>query len=262
MATTYSELLRALVAQDGGARLAVPEDWMQGRSVFGGLQAAIALGAMRSVAPPAPLRTLQGTCVAPVPGGEVQARAQVLRTGKSATHVEARIVDGAATLAIFTAVFGTPRASSVRIQPAPAPVEGEQRLALPRAAGVAPSFTQHFEPVWRRGLPPFTGDTQTRHVIELAMRDPGPVTEAHLLAIADFIPPLGLSHLRAPAPGSTLTWMIELLRQDFAGLPPGGWRLDAELVAAQDGYTSQSVRIWAPDNTLAALSRQSMVIFG
>ena len=47
------------------------------------------------------LRSLQVTFLAPVPGGPVRARANILRSGKSATHVEARIVDGDNTLAIM-----------------------------------------------------------------------------------------------------------------------------------------------------------------
>jgi hypothetical protein len=38
--------------------------------------------------------------------------------------------------------------------------------------------------------------------------------------------------------------------------------VDAELVAARDGYTSQSVMLWAPDGTPVAISRQSMLVFG
>lgn len=262
MPTPYSELLRGLQVEDASATLAVPDDWMQGRSVFGGLQAAIALRAMRALVPDTPLRTLQVTFVAPVPGGAVRAKAQLLRTGKSATHVEARIVEGDQTLAVFIGVFGTPRASSVKVRPSPAPLAQGRRIEFRHVPGLTPSFTQHFEPAWLRGLPPYTGDTQTDHVLEVGMRDAGPVTEAHILAIADFIPPIGLSHLRAPAAGSSLTWMLEFFVERFDRLPPGGWRLDADLTAAHDGYTSQSVMVWAPGGVPVALSRQSMVIFG
>jgi len=262
MPVSYSELLRRLTVENASATLAVPEDWMQGRSVFGGLQAAIALHAMRALVPDVPLRTLQGTFVAPVPGGVVRATAQLLRTGKSATHVEARIVDGSQTLAVFIGVFGTPRNSTVKVRPSVAPLAQERRLEFRHVAGVTPSFTQHFEPAWLRGLPPYMGDTETHHVLEVGMRDPGPATEAHILAIADFIPPIGLSHLRTPAAGSSLTWMLELFAERVDRFPLGGWRLDATLTAAQDGYTSQSVMVWAPGGTPVALSRQSMVIFG
>ena len=45
----FSELLDALVVSDGAGSVTVPSDWMQGRSVFGGLQSALALRAMRAL---------------------------------------------------------------------------------------------------------------------------------------------------------------------------------------------------------------------
>src|SRR6188508_1050232 len=96
--TPFSVLLSRIQSGDGASTLDVPEDWLQGRTLFGGLQAVVALAAMRSLAPDAPLRSLQVTFLAPVPGGPVQARARILRSGKSTTHVEAKIVDGDKTL--------------------------------------------------------------------------------------------------------------------------------------------------------------------
>ena len=68
--------------------------------------------------------------------------------------------------------------------------------------------------------------------------------------------------LKAPAPGASMTWMLEFLQDNFDGLPLEGWRLDAEVLAAAHGYTSQSAIVWTPDGRPAALSRQTMVVFG
>src|SRR6476620_7105620 len=96
--TPFSALMSRMQSGEGASTLDVPDDWLQGRTLFGGLQAVVGLAAMRSLAPAAPLRSLQVTFLAPVPGGPVTARAQILRSGKSATHVESRIVDGDKTL--------------------------------------------------------------------------------------------------------------------------------------------------------------------
>lgn len=260
--TPWSQLLAGARVQSGVAQLEVPADWMQGRTVFGGLQAAVVLRAMRSLVPEAPLRTLQGTFLAPVPQGLVTARAHVLRTGKSATHVEARIVDGDATLALLVGVFGTARPSAVSIRPRQASLNVAKPIDFPFMRGVTPEFTQHFKVRWLRGLPPYMGDTQTDHVLEVSLRDAGPVSEAHVLAVADFIPPVALSHLKAPAAGSTLTWMIEMIADRFDALAPERWRIDAQLASAGAGYTSQSVMVWGPQGEPVATSRQSMVVFG
>ncbi|MBX3188876.1 MAG: thioesterase family protein [Labilithrix sp.] len=259
--TSFSDLMRACSEEPGRATVVVPEDWMQGRSVFGGLQAAIALRAMRTVVGDVPLRTVQATFVAPVPHGPVTAEAKVLRTGKSASHVEARIIDGSTTLAIVIGAFGAARKSIVEVVPPRRAVEEGEGVVFPYIAGLTPSFTQHFAARFLRGALPFSRTSEREMVVEVAMREEGFTSEAHVLALADFIPPVALAHLDAPAPGSTLTWMLEVLAPRVDDLPLSGWRVDAELVAARDGYTSQSVMLWCGDRPVA-VSRQSMLVFG
>jgi len=38
--------------------------------------------------------------------------------------------------------------------------------------------------------------------------------------------------------------MLELLRDRYDDLGLDDWRVDAELIAARDGYTNQSVMLW------------------
>ncbi len=264
MSTSFSRILataRAHASDAGALAFDVSDDWLQGRSLFGGLQVALALQAMRRLESAAPLRTVQATFVAPIPAGRVEVQARVLRTGKSATHVEARIGDAL----LVVGVFGSARSSAVRVEPRrAAPAAGDDEgLVLPFIPGVTPDFTQHFAARWVRGSPPFTQSTETDHSVAVAMRDDAAgASDAHLVAIADFIPPIGLSHLTGPAPGSTLTWMLEVLRDRLGEQPLHGWTVDARLRSARDGYTSQSVEIWAPDGALAAVSQQSMLVFG
>ena len=249
------------MSRDGALELDVPPDWMQGRSVFGGLQAAFALRAMRELVPDVPLRTFQATFIRPV-AGKLRVQAEVLRRGQNATHVEARIIDGNATAAVVLAVFGLARPSAVAVVPTSASATSSPLFELRYVPGVFPAFIQHFAARWLRGQPPFTGASATEQIVDVDLLDPGPATEAHVLAIADFIPPIALSHLRAPASGSTLTWMFELLADRVEHMGLASWRVDAKLIAARDGYTSQSVMISGPDGTPVALSRQCMLVFG
>ena len=263
-ATPYSELLARVAAGDGEASVDVPDDWLQGRTLFGGLQAAIALAAMRTVAPPVPLRTLQATFLAPVPGGRVSAKARVLRSGKNTTHVEGRLVDGDNTLALLVGVFGAGRDSAVNLRPqqppAPVPRAGPP-IELLRLPGVVPNFTQHFDARWLAGGLPFTGDTSAEHVIELAMHDSGNATEPHVVAMADFIPPIALSFLKERVAAASLTWMLEFLADDVSALPLAGWRIDARMAAAGSGYTNQALMLWGPGGVPVALGTQTMVVF-
>jgi hypothetical protein len=192
----------------------------------------------------------------------VRARAHVLRSGKSATHVEARIVDGDKTLALMVGVFGLPRTSTVALRPRQPVVAPSKAIELPFVPGVAPNFTQHFKARWIVGGPPWTGTEHPESVIELAMRDRGNATESHVLAMADFIPPIALSYLTTPVAAASLTWMLEPLLEDVSSLPLEGWRLDAQMTAAHGGYVNQSLVLWGPGGVPVALGRQTMVVFG
>ena len=242
--------------------LDVPEDWVQGRTLFGGLQAVVGLAAMRSLAPEAPLRSMQVTFLAPVPGGPVRARARILRSGKNATDVEARIVDGDNTLALMVGVFGLPRPSAVTLRPVQPNVTPENPMEAPWIPGVTPNFTQHFKARWIVGGLPYSGVERPDNVIELSMREGGNATESHVLAMADFIPPIALSYLKTRVAAASLTWMLELLPEDVSSLPLDGWRIDAQMTAAHSGYINQSLMLWGPSGVPVAMGRQTMVVFG
>jgi len=258
----FSQLLSSAREEDGAWNATVPEDWMQGRSAFGGLQGALAVRAMRScVAPEVPLRVLQVTFVAPA-ASDVAVRAQVLRAGKSATHVEARTFSGGDLSSIAIGVFGRGRPSRVNVIPHIEPIPTQEAAGARAVANPRVSFTRHFNMRWLRGTPPFSGASEPRAVIEVSMHDNSTTREEHVIAIADAIPPIALSLLQAPTFGSSVTWALEMLRDTFDDLPLEGWVMHAELTAGRDGYTSQSAFVCAPDGSVAALSRQSMVVFG
>jgi len=258
---TLSELLACAQVADGRAAMTIGEDWLQGRSLFGGIQATVGWRAMRTLVPlTMPLRTLQMTFIEPVPNGTVHATAHVLRTGKNTLHVEARLEVSGKLLASMIGVFGMPRESRVRVEIS-APPERAFDKPFGFLPGLTPSFMQQFDVSLVDGAPPFANAQATHAAYQITLRDSGPLTEAHLLVFADFVPPVALSWMAKPTPGSSLTWMFELLREDFTAYPLAGWRADAQLVAARDGYTSQSTTLSAPDGTTIVLSRQSMVVF-
>jgi acyl-CoA thioesterase len=258
----FSEILDSLRSHDSVWTADVSEDWLQGRSVFGGVQAALALRVMRASVPrDVPLRVLQIVFVAPVDAGRITLRTEVLRAGKSVTHVEARILDGGKTAAIAVGLFGRGRRSDVQVTPRPPtyPVQS----SVPRTlATTLPAFAQHFTVRWLRGAEPFSGADMPMSLIEADMKDVAHATEEHVVAIADFPPPLAFSFLKTLAPGSSLTWTLEMLGGALENVPLEGWRLHAELIAARDGYTDQSILVCSPDGEPVAISRQSMVVFG
>jgi acyl-CoA thioesterase len=259
----FSQAMRS-VARDGDSWCAeVGADWLQGRSAFGGLQGALGLRAMRDLVPATlALRTLQVTFLAPVLAGDVAIRATCLRKGSSTMHVEAGLYAGDQLLCRLLGVFGSARPSALDFQPKQPVVAAPAAREVPYIPAKMPAFFQHFRMRWLRGDLPFSGGTQREATVQVSLRDDGPPDETHVVAFADFIPPLALGMFTQPTSGSSLTWMLELLRDRYDDLGLDDWRLDATLLAARDGYTNQSVMLWGPHGEPVALSRQSMVVFG
>jgi len=259
----FSELLAQSRPAQGRAQVTIPADWLQGRSAFGGLQAALLVQTMRDCVPAGvPLRALQVTFVAPVPAGTaMQCVAQQLRQGKSATQVEARLQLAGDTLCLAVGVFGSARTSMISEQPLPRALAAMPGVDLPYIEGVTPAFTRHFSMRWMEGGVPFSGARRAESVIALGHRDPAPMDELHVVALADAPPPAAISLLSRPAAGSSLTWTLELLTDRLTGQPSCDWRFDLAMTAAADGYTQQSGLLWAPDGRPVALSRQTTVVF-
>lgn len=259
---TLSELLRAARKQPGSLTAEITDNWMQGRSAFGGLQGAFAVEAMRTLVDASlPLRTFQMTFIAPIGSGTCTTHASVLRAGRNTMHVEARIVSGDETLAHSVGVFGHARESIVK-RDLPAAPPRKKGTRLPYVPNFAPAFFQHFDVSLLDGALPFSHQPVNRNLFELGMQESGETTDAHLIALADFVPPVALSWLPKPTPGSSMTWMLEFLDQGFTQQPLGGWLVESEMLAARDGYTSQSTTLWSPAGVPTVLSRQSMVVFG
>jgi acyl-CoA thioesterase len=181
----FSEAMQSVTRHGDGWQATVSEDWLQGRSAFGGLQAALALRAMRELVPAdMPLRALQVTFIAPVPAGSVAIRAELLRAGRSAIQVEASLCDGEQTLCRLLGVFGSARPSVLDFQPEQSPIVTSTSEELRYVEGRMPAFTQHFGARWLRGDLPFSGGHQRENVLQLSLRDEGPADETHVLAFA------------------------------------------------------------------------------
>ncbi len=260
----FSEVLDSVRPSSDGFAADIGDDWLQGRTAFGGLQTALAVQALRQlIGNAAPLRVVQTTFMAPVPGGVAQLQPRVLRVGKSATHAECRIVLDGQVLCLVIAVFGAARESTIQIAPArPEKMPAEQAKELRYMAGITPAFTQHFSMRWAEGGFPFTGANEPRTSIHVAHRDPQALGEGHVIALADTVPSPGLSLLKKLSMASSMTWTLELLDHETGFAHDAHWRMDTEVTAAASGYMAQSASLWNPAGKLAALSRQSVVVFG
>lgn len=267
---SFSEVMDQAVLSDSSPSASslsfqIGDDWLQGRTVYGGMQAAIAVKAMRRLAnPAAPLRSLQVTFVGPVGGGEVSAQATLLRQGKSTGHVQATIIQEGTLRLIAVGIFAVDRQSEASHDPVmpSIPVSLADASSVPFAPGKKPMFLQHFDSRIAEGAPLFSGAESlvarmyARHV------DQAVCSDAHLAALADLPPPVAAMQLTKPAPNSSMNWQLEFFRTPEQLADVQWYRMDAEVAAAGNGYTYQNCNIWTEDGKLAMLSRQCMAVFG
>lgn len=264
----YSQMLDTVRPIESMWTADVSDQWAQGRTIFGGLQAAIAVRAMRGLIPPSvPLRVLQTSFIAPVPPGPLHIEANVLRTGKSVIHAEARILDRGHTACLVVGTFGQSRHSMIDIQlPKPDAPPPELGSSMPYIEGVLPRFVKHMTMRWSHGVSIFQGAAHPKTQIYVGFRDepyagPGALGEGQIIGYADTIPSPGLSLVNQPTNASSLSWTLEMLTDDCGPARDGLWLMDAAVESAQGGYLNQSAVLWSPEGKPVALSRQSVAIF-
>ncbi|MBS0410101.1 MAG: thioesterase family protein [Proteobacteria bacterium] len=263
--TTFSALLDQTTRENGAWVSQVTDDWRQGRTLYGGLSAALCLNAaLEAFADLPPLRSAQFAFVGPA-AGAVSAAPAILRQGKSATSVSVDLSGegGLATRALLT--FGAARPSAYARASLPAPVAA----TAPDASGPffrnegRPTFSQHFDVRNAGGARPVTAAEDPDVLVWLRHHDlAARTTLTGLLALADATPPAAMSAFTAPAPISTMTWMVDVVG-DCAQVGPDGWLLmssRAETIA--DGYSAQGMTLWTQDGRPLVAARQMVAVFG
>jgi acyl-CoA thioesterase len=269
------ETFHSLVARrrfDGGVhRFSISDDWLQGRTCFGGLVSAIAVQAMRDQVgqgwpTDVSLRALQTSFVGPVGAGAVQVAVKLLRQGRHVCQVQAEVSQGDAIAAVLLGVFSAERESSLRVRrPEPA---ATSRAADPVGAAApppaqAPAYLVHFDMRWLEGPPPFSGGEGWHTRLALRMNDADVAevpTELQAVLLADLSPTPVMGHLQRYAPNSSVTWALEL-RPVPPTAPQGWWQADNESLMVEGGYVNHAAKLWSPDGRIAAFGTQLVAVF-
>lgn len=259
--TTLREILDTLdPLPDGpGWRGTIPDDWLQGRTAYGGLSAAIALHcAMQSDTDLPPLRSAQVAFVGPL-AGPILVTAHRLRRGKNAAFIQADIESEAGLGLRCTFVFMRGIDSEVDYQtttvpdfPKPAP-EDTTYKGNPHVA-----FTRNFEFVDRRDGPELQPAEWLRWTRLNDRKGIDPMVE--LLAIGDCLPPAALRLLGRNVPMSSLTWILNVLGPTPA-TDDGWWLLRSNADYARAGSSSQVMGIWNASGEMVAEQMQSVALF-
>jgi acyl-CoA thioesterase len=260
--TTLQAVLGSLAPDgSGGFSGHVPPDWMQGRTLYGGISAALCLAAARLEFPDLPpLRSAQLAFVGPA-AGDVTLRNTLLRQGKSASFLTSDLTSEAGHGTRATFCFGADRPSAYRLAGNPAPPVAPASGAPDHFRGMGPAFARHFDVRIVSGSHPVSGAAEADVMLWLKALDDGAgPLEAFLLAIADVPPPAAMSLFTAPAPISTMTWMVDVLSPGVASAD--SWYLLRSVgETTGNGYSAQAMGLWSSDGTPILVGRQSVAIF-
>lgn len=248
----------------------ITEDWLQGRTTFGGLLSVLVVQAMRDVCGADwPLRALQTNFVGPVAAGPVHVDVTLLRQGKNIRQVKAQLVQADAegieqVCGVLLGVFGTGRESGLPpLRPAPVAIAKapDEAHKWPFVPGLTPAFTQHLEFRHVEGGLPFTGaDTWHSHTYVRLPNNAGVDAELQAVLLADSGPTPALAQLKGFAPASSVSWALEL-RPVTVTEPEGHWFMVKEALATGEGYVNEKTTLWTPGGELAALGYQVVAVY-
>lgn len=262
--TPFSDLMAAIALEDQAYRVSVTPDWLQGRTLYGGMSAALCIEtALRAFPDLPPLRAAQFAFIGPV-SGDVAMTPTLLRRGKSATCIGVDLMgeSGIGTRAIL--FFGTARPSAI----------SHDVLAMPPVAGPdacpdffgdrpRPTFGQHFDVKLAAGARPVSGAKDADLLLWIRHRDAGAGDgPAALAALGDAPPPAAMSLFTAPAPISTMMWSGEFFPHATPADQDDGWRLIRSAAeTALEGYSSQPMGMWDSAGRPLLASRQCVAVF-
>lgn len=244
-----------------GFAAAIPEEWQQGRTAYGGLSAALALEAAKRLGDDLPpLRSAQIAFVGPV-SGEVRVLPRLLRRGRNATWISVEIVGEGGVGLTATFVFMQALPSTAQVQ-APAP---PAELIRPEDAAIAdselrPAFLRYnFET--RYALPKAESKKADVCLWVRLLDRSGLTPDTEILLVGDGLPPAVVPVMEQRGPVSSMTWQINLLGSQEPSAHDGWWLLRSTADQAVAGNSSQAMMLWAQDGTAKAAGTQSVAVF-
>ncbi|MGS2720656.1 acyl-CoA thioesterase [Paraglaciecola aestuariivivens] len=247
-------------------QLAVPNMWTQGRTLYGGISAALVFQAMQNLVDENTiLRSLSTNFVGPIEANTpFEISTEVLREGKNVTQITARLLQNDKVAILSLACFGVDRESKIH-QPNTLQHQLDypsKANFLPQIPKVTPKFLAQFDLAKSKGGWPFTGQKSSN--IQGWMRfkkAPKNFTYAHLVALIDVWPPTVLQLLKWPAMASSMSWSLDFLHPQQAVSGTDWFAYQAQTRQATNGYANTEANIWDKHGSLVAISRQVVTVF-
>lgn len=246
---------------------AIDRSWGQGRSVFGGLSAALVLSHIEAQTglTDKDLRSINIHFCAPLISEEnCELSYQVLSQGKSIHQIQGQLIQDGQVKTQLMACFGAQRISAAKIKhsrDAELPAISKA-FKFPYIKGVTPELVQKVDMRLTSKDMPFTGSENSQvHGWMRFEETPEVFNDAAILALIDAWPPAVLTTLKKPAPASTITWNIEFIQPRAPLEKDDHLYYDCEVVQAELGYAHTEGRVYHPNGELLALSRQLVGVY-
>lgn len=258
---TLGDLVRDMSGTDGGVSAGIPADWMQGRTAFGGITAALALAATRRSLPDLPmLRSMQVSFLRPITD-QVEFVVTLIRAGRAASFVQVDCFSEGKIGARVNFVFGAARETRYvhDYTPSPSLPAPETCPHMARRAS-GPAFAGKFEARVVEGDEPVSGSDRPESIVwsRLIARD-DVTPEIALICNADNLPPAAMATFTEPAPVSTITWSL-----DIARMPSHTDWLSIRSTSKQaaEGYSVQDMELRDREGLLVGSAQQLVALFG
>lgn len=258
---TIASLLEPINGKPGPVRLDAAENWMQGRTLYGGASALIGYTmATRAFPDLPPLRAAQIGFVAPI-GEDIELTAEIIRQGRNVTQVRSEIhSDGKCALTGFW-LFGANRDANAQHDAAKpenwpgAPTENARAME-----GQGPSFIQNnFEIRFGQAKDEDHGATIRRWARLTENHDLDTVSQ--LVLMGDVMPPGAMRIMQRMGPISSINWSFNVLEPTTESAD--GWFLAENASQHADaGYSSERLRMWDSTGRHMLDGLQCVAVFG
>lgn len=250
-------------------RITAGSEWSQGRSLFGGVTAALMLAKVQHILDkPRRLRSLTVNFVAPIDAAEaVELDAEILRVGKSVVQGEVHLQQNGETAAVLLASFGEKRESKAvqdALPPAPVWIPPQEIESKKDLSGLQLPFLRYLDLRWAEGAEAFTAAQEASFGAYTRFQNQqGAFKLPHLIALADGFPPSPSVLIGHIAPTSSLTWTLELLNEPPQDISLDDfWQYQVRTDYAAEGYGHSEAKMWDKHGTLTLISRQTVTVFG
>ncbi|MFK7754957.1 MAG: thioesterase family protein [Sedimentitalea sp.] len=262
--TSLMSVLENLTREGSGVSAQIPDTWKQGRTTYGGLITSLLLATtLRNHTDLPPLRSAMINFIAPVSDTPVMT-SRVLRQGRNVTAIEAVAMIGDQIVCQAQFVFGVAQDSAIDLAnagPDTAAPETYDLLIPEQFQSLAPKFQQNFEVRLIEGGRPLSGSTRAYLRAWIRHRDPSAHTGVlALMCLADGLPPAVFPMFPKLGPNSSVNWMCNFL-SETPETEDGWWQMETSAERAQNGYSSQVMRMWNSRGELVVEGMQSVLVF-